>query len=118
MGSSVLLIIVLTLLSGFGDALGFIYAGRVWQSNEFHAIEALKSALSFQVGVAAYWFALRFLEARGVVAVEVQTLLWFGATLIGVAILSRQFMRWPALDQTIAVAVLLGIGWLLHRTAE
>jgi len=111
-------IILLTLLSGFGDALGFVYASRVWQGNQFHAVEALRSAVSFQIGVAAYWIALRFLEARGVVAVEVQTLLWFGATLIGVALLSRQFVRWPALDQSVAAAVLLGIGWLLHRTAR
>lgn len=115
---TVLLIILFTLLSGIGDALGFIHAGRVWQGGQFHIIEALKSAGSFQVGVAMYWLALRHMEAQGVVAVEAQTLFWFAATIIGIAILSRQFIRWSLPDQTIAVAVLLGIGWLLYRTAD
>ena len=112
-----LLILLFTMLSGIGDALGFIYAGRVWQGGQFHGIEALKSACAFQVGVAMYWLALRHLEAQGVVAVEAQTLFWFGATIIGIAVLSRQFIRWPLPDQAIAVAVLFGIGWLLYRTA-
>ena len=113
-----LLIIVFTLLSGLGDALGFIYAGRVWQEGRFHGIEALKSAAAFQAGVAMYWLALRHLQAQGVVAVEAQSLFWFGATVIGIALLSRQFIRWPLPDQAIACTVLIGIGWLLHRTSS
>ena len=112
------LIILFTLLSGLGDALGFIYAGRIWPVGQFHAVEALKSAAAFQIGVAMYWCALHHLEAKGVVAVEAQTLFWFGATIIGIALLSRQFTRWPAADQAVGVAVLLGIGWLLYRTAK
>lgn len=115
---TVLLIALFTLLSGIGDALGFIYAGRVWEGGRFHGIEALKSAASFQVGVAMYWLALRHLEAQGVVAVEAQTLFWFAATVIGIAVLSRQVIRWPLPDQAVAVTVLIGIGWLLYRTAD
>jgi hypothetical protein len=113
----VLLIVLFTLLSGLGDALGFIYAGRVWQGGQFNAANALKSTAAFQAGVTMYWLALRHLEAQGVVAVEAQTLFWFGATVIGIAVLSRQFLRWPLPDQAVALAVLIGIGWLLHRTA-
>jgi hypothetical protein len=65
-----------------------------------------------------YWLALRHLGAQGVVAFEAQTLFWFGATIIGIAILSRQFVRWPLPDQIIAVGVLIGIGSLLRRTAS
>jgi hypothetical protein len=50
------------------------------------------------------------------VATEAQTLVWFAATIIGVAILSGQFLRWQLLDQSIAVVVLAGIAWLLART--
>jgi hypothetical protein len=115
---TVALILLFTLLSGIGDALGFIYAGRVWQGGQFHGVEALKSAGSFQLGVAMYWLALHHLEAQGVVAVEAQTLFWFAATIVGIAILSRQFLRWPLPDQAIAATVLIGIGWLLYRTAD
>ena len=112
---TILLIAVFTLLSGLGDALGFVNAGRVWKGGEFQWLAALKSAAGFQFGVLMYWFALRHLTAS--VAVEVQTLFWFGATLIGVALLGGQFLRWPLLDQLAALAVLCGIGWLMFRTA-
>jgi len=116
--NSLLVIAVFTLLSGIGDALGFIFASRVWRNGEFAWLEALKSACSFQFGVAMYWFALKGLASRGVVAVETQTIFWFGVTIIGVALLSRQTFRWPLLDQCVAIVVLAGIGWLLTRTAH
>lgn len=115
---SILLIALFTLLSGIGDAQGFLHAGRVWQDSTFQWIEALKSAAGFQFGVAMYWLALRHLTAQGIVAVEVQTLFWFGATIIGIALISGQYLRWPLPDKFTAIAVLVGIGWLLYRTAS
>lgn len=114
---TILLITFFTLLSGLGDAQGFVYAGRVWKDGEFQWLAAVKSAAGFQFGVIMYWLALRQLTASGVVAVEVQTLFWFGATIIGVALLGGHFLRWPLADQLAALAVLGGIGWLMFRTA-
>jgi hypothetical protein len=65
-----------------------------------------------------YWQAVRELAQHGVVAPEIQTLFWFVATIIGIAALSGHFIRWPLADQLTAAAVLLGIGWLLVRTAQ
>lgn len=112
-----LMVALLTALCGFGDALGFIHAGRVWHEGRFVWSEALKSALGFQFGVAMYWLALRELTAHGVIAPETQTLFWFGATIIAVALMSGQFLRWHFADQLVAAAVLSGIGWLLARGA-
>jgi hypothetical protein len=111
-------IALFTLLSGAGDAQGFLHASRVWNDGNFQWLAALKSAAGFQFGVLMYWFALRELQASGVVAVEVQTLFWFGATIIGVALLGGSFLRWPVVDQVAAAAVLAGIVWLMYRTAE
>ena len=85
-------------------------AGSVW-------VEAFKSACGFEIGVAMSWLAVRFLSARGVHAVETQTLFWFGATIVGIALLSRQFLTWHVTEQLVALVVLRGIGWLLVRTA-
>ena len=115
---TILLIVLFTLLSGAGDAQGFLYASKVWDGGQFQWLVALKSGAGFQFGVIMYWFALRHLQANGVVAVEVQTLFWFGATIIGVALLGGQFLRWPWADQLAALAVLSGIGWLMFRTAR
>jgi hypothetical protein len=114
----ILFIALFTLLSGAGDALGFVYAGKVWDNGQFQWVAAAKSALGFQFGVLMYWCAVRHLQASGVVAVEVQTLFWFGATIIGIALLGGQFLRWPLIDQLAAGGVLSGIAWLMFRTAH
>lgn len=116
--TTVILIAVLTVLCGLGDAQGFIHAGKVWQGGNFVWSHALKSAAGFQFGVITYWLVLRLLAQHGIVAVEVQTLFWFVATIIGVALLSGQVLKWPAVDQVVAGVVLLGVGWLLYRTAR
>jgi hypothetical protein len=116
--TAVLFIAVLTVLCGLGDAQGFIHAGKVWQGNRFDWAHALKSAAGFQFGVVTYWFVLRLLADHGIVAVEVQTLFWFVATIVGVALLSGQAVRWPLVDQAVAGCVLAGVGWLMYRTSR
>lgn len=111
-----LVIIVLTLLSGVGDAFGFTHAARVWQGGRLMWAEVARSAAGFAVGISLYWWVLKYMVAVGVVSPEIQTIAWFGVTLIGVALLNRQFLGWARLDQVVAVAVLAGIGWLLVRT--
>ncbi len=112
----VLLTVLFTLLSGFGDALGFIHAGRVFRDGRFLWEEALKSAAGFQMGVFMLWLALRYMSQLATLSTEVQTLLWFGVTIIGIAILSGKFAQWQTTDQVVGVGVLAGIGWLLVRT--
>jgi hypothetical protein len=112
----ILLIIFFTLLSGFGDAQGFLHSSRIWQDGRPVWSEVAKSMSGFLFGITMFWLALRWLGQLGVASAEVQTLLWFGVTIVGVALLSGQFARWERLDQVVAVAVLAGIGWLLFRT--
>jgi hypothetical protein len=113
--SSALLIAVFTLLSGIGDAAGFIYASRVWSEGRFLWPEALKCVVGFQFGMLMYWLALWKLAEHGVVSVELQTLFWFVITIIGVATFSGRILAWPAAEQAVAVCLLLGIGWLMYR---
>lgn len=113
-----LILLAATVACGTADALGFVHASRVWQAGRFVWREAAYSAGCFQFGVAMYWIALRTLDGWGVVSTEAQTLVWFAATIIGVAMLSGQFLRWQALDQSVALGVLAGIAWLLVRTGS
>ena len=116
--SSIALIALFTTLSAYGDAEGFVHASRVWQNGRFVWIEALKCLAGFQFGMVMYLLALWKLSTYGVVAVETQTLFWFAATIIGVALLSGRVLRWPVIDQAVAVTVLAGIGWLMCRGAR
>lgn len=112
-----LLIIGIMLVSGFADSQGFIHAAQVWQSGTV-AWDALgKSALGYGVGISLYWIDLRYMQKIGVTSPELQTVFWFGVTMVGVAATSGQFFQWSRLNQVVGVGVLMGIGWLSFRAS-
>ena len=49
---------------------------------------------------------------------EMQTLIWFSVTIIGVAVLGGRFSQWCLLDQIVAANVLISLGWLVMRTSS
>lgn len=114
---TILLIALFTLLSGDGDAQGFVHANGVWRDGAFHWTAALKSAVGFQFGALMYWLALRYLGQLGVAVVETQTLFWFVTTILFIAVLGGTFMTWPVVDKLAAATCLVSVGWLLYRTA-
>ncbi len=113
---SVILMVGFTTLSGVGDALGFIHAGKVWQNDQTNGGKpALWSALGFSGGVFMYWLALRYLTGFGIGGPRSKPCSGSGSRLSAWLILTGQFVRWLPVDQVIGVAVLAGIGWLLFR---
>lgn len=113
-----LLITTFTVASGLLDSLAFTYASTMWQGGRIVWADAVKSAVSFALGIGLYWCAVRYLSQAGVVMPEIQTLIWFSVTIVGVAVLGGRFPSWPVLDQVIALNVLLSMGFLIARTAE
>lgn len=111
-----LIVVALTVISGFGDAQGFIHAANIWQNGRVAWDALAKSALGFAFGISMYWLALRWMKEIGIVSPEVQTVAWFAVTIIGVALASGNFVKWQVSEQVVAVVVLLGIGWLMLRT--
>jgi hypothetical protein len=112
---ALLFIVAITLVSGIGDSRGFIHASKMWQGGALVMSEFTKSALGFTVGIGSYWLGVKYLVRFGVLSPEAQTLIWFGITSVGVALVSGRFHRWAALDQGIALMVFFGIAWLLFR---
>jgi hypothetical protein len=53
-----------------------------------------------------------------VTAAEIHTMVWFAMTIVGVIVFSGRFFAWPRLEQGVATLLLVGLGWLLVRTAE
>jgi hypothetical protein len=112
----IMLIILLTLLSGLADAQGFIHASTTWVNGKLIWAEGLKSLLAFGIGAICYLLGANFLKQAGIVLPEIQTIIWFVVTIIGVAVISGRFLHWHLLDQLVGIAVLCGIAWLLVRT--
>jgi hypothetical protein len=109
--------LALCCVSGLADARGFVHASRVWQTEGIVWLELARSAAGFVVGMSVYWISTRFLQRLGISAPETQTLIWFTATIVGVAVASGRFARWPASDQLVACAAMIALGWLLVRQA-
>ena len=109
-------IIGLTLLSGVGDAFGFLHAAAMWQEGQLVWRELGLSAVGFAWGISTFWLVVRYMKQMGIAAPEIQTLIWFAVTLIGVAFASGKFFQWALREQVVAIVVLAGIGWLMLRT--
>lgn len=109
------LIISLIIISGLGDSQGFVHASNVWNNGKIVPVELLKSAISFTIGIVAYWLCIRFLQDIKVISPETQTLGWFVVTIVGVAITSGRFFHWHIVDQIVGFIVISGIAWLFIR---
>jgi hypothetical protein len=114
--SRIVLLIALTLLSGFADAQGFVHASNIWLNGKLIWPEIMKSAAGFGVGIVAYWTCIKFLQDINIVSPEIQTIGWFTATIVGVAIFSGKFLHWRIADQVVGIVILLGVAWLLTRS--
>ncbi|HEX2621543.1 MAG TPA: hypothetical protein VHL11_15400 [Phototrophicaceae bacterium] len=112
---NIILIVVLTVISGFSDAQGVLHAANIWQDGNLVPLELAKSALGFAGGISMYWIALRFMKAVGIVAPELQTVIWFTIMMVGVAVLSGTFFKWRLPEQAVAMVVIAGILWLSVR---
>ncbi len=108
--------VALTLASGLADSYGFVHAARVWNDGRLIPGELGRSSVGFALGITIYWIVIRFLEQLGVHSVAIQTVGWFGATLVGVAVVTGEFRDWGTANQIIALGVALGIGWLMIAT--
>jgi hypothetical protein len=87
----------------------------MWRGGSLVWSELARSAGGFLVGMVMYWCAVRYLGEAGIVTAEIQTLLWFVITIVGVAVLRGRFFAWPASDQVVAFGVMAGLAWLLTR---
>ena len=114
---SIFFIGLLTLISGFSDSQGFLHAANIWHKGNIVWMELGKSALGFITGVISYWMVIKFLQEVGIILPEIQTVGWFTATIIGLALINGKFAKWQSVDQIVAILVVCGIGWLIFRVS-
>ncbi|MGH8285878.1 MAG: hypothetical protein ACRETT_08940 [Steroidobacteraceae bacterium] len=112
-----LLVVVLTLLSGFMDARGFVYAARAWPEGRLDGRLALASMVAFFAGLSLYIVSVRFMQSFGLHAVALQAALWFVVTAIGVAAMDGSVLNWTRAQQFVAVGIIAGLGWLIATTS-
>ncbi len=113
-----LLVLILTVTSGVMDARGFVYAGRAWPHGNIDWTAVGQSMLAFFAGISLYIGAVRFMQAMGLHAVALQSGIWFVATAIGIAALDGTVMQWTRVQQSVALATMAGLAWLIMTAHE
>jgi hypothetical protein len=111
-----LLIALLTIITGIADSQGFIHSSFVWKKGRFIWEEAGKAIFAFGIGILFYWLSIKYMQQVGIKSAEIQTTIWFAATIIGVALVSGKLVHWNLFDQILSGLILFGIGFLIFRT--
>jgi hypothetical protein len=110
-----LIALTLTAISALCDSQGFTHAAMIWKNDQIQWKEVALTVNGFASGIAIYCYTIWYFLELGVVSAELQALIWFATAMVGVALFSGQFFRWPTTEQGVAIFVLIGIGWLLAR---
>lgn len=113
---NVIVIIVLTILSGLGDANGFTHAAKMWNKEGIVIPEFIKAIIGFTFGIGTFMVSIRYFQKFGIVTPEMQTIGWIVVTTIGVAVIGGRFARWQTLDQILSVAIIIGLCIVILRT--
>ncbi len=112
---SIVFAVGLTIISGVGDAQGFLHASKIWQDQQVNWGELGRSALGYAFGIAVYWFSIRFFNDLGITSPEIQTIGWFVVTITGVALFSGEFLKWNLMDQILGFVAIIAVGLLMVR---
>ena len=114
----IIALIVVTALSAFFDAKGFVYAAQAWRSGSIALPTAMLSLIYFVGGVTLYIASIGFQQSFGVQSAAVQSIFWFAMTVVGVALMDGTISQWSIAQRAVAVGVTVGIGWLLVSAAH
>lgn len=110
-------VLVLCVISGLADAQGFVHASHVWRADGVAWAPLGRSGLGFAVGICSYVCSIRFMNRVGLATADLQYLVWFLVTLIGVAVASGSIRRWSRADLVVCVTVVAGLCWLTVKGA-
>ena len=111
-------ILLLTALSAFFDAKGFVYASQSWKAGSLIIGTSLLALVYFVLGVTLYIASIGFQQRLGVHSAALQSIFWFAMTVVGIALLDGSIAQWSAAERVVGAGVSVGIGWLLISTSH
>jgi hypothetical protein len=106
---------LLTIVSGAADSYGFNQAVKIWVDGQVVGSALARSSAGYAIGIAFYWLALRFVVNTHNASATLLTLVWFGATIVGVGVISGDTSSWDSVTWTLSVIVVLAIGGMLYK---
>ena len=73
MSWNAVLVLVLIVLSGFADSLGFVYAAKIWKAGVVSWPDFGRAWAGWAVGITLYVISLKYMARLGVTSAEIQT---------------------------------------------
>lgn len=113
---NVIIIVILTILSGVGDANGFSHASNMWNKGKIVPPEFIRAVIGFTFGIGTYLISIKYFQKFGIISPEMQTIGWMVVTTIGVAFIGGKFIHWQMFDQVLSVAIVIALCVLILRT--
>ena len=114
--ANLLIVGLLTVVSGLLDARGFVYAGRAWPDGQLDLKMGLASLAAFSGGLSAYIVAIKFMQNAGIQGVALQSGIWFVVTAIGIAAMDGSLLAWSRTQQVVGLGVAVALCWLISTT--
>lgn len=114
----ILAAIVITLLAAFVEAHAYNYSFDAFKQGN---IQWMLLALSFgvySIGILIDYVSLYVLSKTSIFIPELLAAIFMVATLVGIALLSGQFLTWKTSDQIVAGLIVAGLGWLAFRVGD
>lgn len=107
--------IVLTILAALVEAKGYLYSFRSFTDTNGVTLIGL-AILCYFIGIVIDFTAIYLISKTHYYVPEIMSMLFMAVTIIGVAILSGQFLNWNHFNQGVAVLIMLGLCWLMYQT--
>ena len=90
-----LIIIILAIIGGLAESQGYVHASKVWDKGKLVWNQVVISSFGYVIGTILLFVVIRFLQDAKIFSAELQTIIWFAATMLGVALVSGKFFSWP-----------------------
>lgn len=111
-------LILVTALSAYFDARGFVYAAQTWRDGSLVPGTIFLSMINFIGGITLYIGSIGIQQRLGVESAAMQSIFWFLMTVVGIAIMDGTIGQWSIAQRAVGVGVTAGIGWLMVSAAH
>jgi hypothetical protein len=107
--------IVITLIAAAIEAHGYNYGFQAFKDGTINPNLAVLSFILYSLGIIVDYIGLHVMSKSTIYIPEILSTIFMVGTIVGIALLSGQFFTWKTADQAVAIAVVVGIGWLTYR---
>jgi hypothetical protein len=111
--------LIVTLIAAMIEAYGYTYSFQAFKEpGQVHYHLLGLSFGIYAVGIIVDYCSLYILSKTHLFIPELLAMIFMVTTIVGIAILSGQFLTWKLIDQLVAGAVVAGLAWLTYSVGD